>query len=87
MSFITTKRKEVMFCFSLPIGPNKIVPQENNNILGEILVSFPCFLNPFPETEKCHFKMNYKYDFLFLSILDHFEAIQKVVLNHFALGE
>ena len=35
----------VKFFFSLPIGPNKIVQQENNNILGDILVSlFSCFL-------------------------------------------
>ena len=36
-------------CFTLPIGPNEIVQQENNNILDEILVSlFSCFVNPFP---------------------------------------
>ena len=41
--------KEIIFCFSLPIGPNKIVHQENNNIRREFLVSlFSCFVNPFP---------------------------------------
>ena len=46
-NFISTNRKEVKFCFSLPNGPNKIVTQENNNILGETLVSlFSCFVNP-----------------------------------------
>ena len=32
-NFITDNRKGVKFCFSLPIGPKKIVQQENNNIL------------------------------------------------------
>ena len=43
--FIWTNRKQVQFCFYLPIaGPNKIVQQENNNIRDEILVSlFDCF--------------------------------------------
>ena len=49
LDFISTNRKEVKFCFSLSIGSNKIVQQENNNILGGILVSvFSCFINPFP---------------------------------------
>ena len=34
-------KKTTKFCFSLPIGRNKIVHQENNNILGENIVSFP----------------------------------------------
>ena len=35
--------------FSLPIGSDKIVQQEKNNILGGILVSvFSCFVSPFP---------------------------------------
>ena len=38
-NFITTNRNEVKFCFSPTIGPNKIVPTENNNILVETLVS------------------------------------------------
>ena len=39
-----TNRKQVKFCFYIPIDPNKIVQQENNNILDEILVSlFNCF--------------------------------------------
>ena len=43
-NFIWTNRKQVEFCFYLPIGPNKIVQQENNNILDEIFVSlFDCF--------------------------------------------
>ena len=48
-NFISTKRKGVKFCFSPPIGWNKIDHQENKNILGEILVSlFSSFVNPFP---------------------------------------
>ena len=48
-NFNTTNRKEVKFCFCLPIGPNKIVQQENNDIFGEILGSLSSvFLNPFP---------------------------------------
>ena len=36
--------KQAKYCFPLPIGPNKIVQQENNYILDEILVSlFDCF--------------------------------------------
>ena len=50
-NFITTNEKEAKFYFSLHIGQNKIVKKENNNFLGEILVSsFSCFSNPFPET-------------------------------------
>ena len=46
---ISTIRHEIKCCFSLSIGPNQIVQQENNNILGEVLVSlFPGFVNPFP---------------------------------------
>ena len=42
--FISTNKKQVKYCFSFPIGPNKIVQQKNNNILDEILVSlFYCF--------------------------------------------
>ena len=45
----TANRKEVKFCFFLPIGPDEIGHQENNNILGVIFVSFfSCFFNPFP---------------------------------------
>ena len=39
-NFITTNMKEVKFCFSLLIGPNRIVEQENNNILVSL---FSCF--------------------------------------------
>jgi len=47
---ISNNRKEVKFCFSPPIGPNKIVQQENNNILDEILVSlFNFSFNPLPD--------------------------------------
>ena len=47
---IATNRKTEQFCFSLTIGPNEVVQQESNNILGEILVSlFSCLFNPFPE--------------------------------------
>ena len=35
----STNRKDVKLCFSPPIGPNKIVQQENKNILDEIVVS------------------------------------------------
>ena len=38
--FNSTNMKEVKFVFSLLLGPNKIVQQQNNNILGEILVFF-----------------------------------------------
>ena len=45
---ISTNRKELQFVS--PIDPNKIVQQENNDILDEILVSlFNCFLNPLPD--------------------------------------
>ena len=37
---ISTNRKEVKFCCYPPIGPNKIVKQENHNNLGEIFASF-----------------------------------------------
>ena len=44
------KTRRLKFCFSLSIGWNKIVHQENNSVLVEILVSlFSCFVNPFPE--------------------------------------
>ena len=47
---IATNRKAEQFYFSLTIGPNEVVQQENINILGEILVSlFSCLFNPFPE--------------------------------------
>ena len=36
-NYISTNGKEVKFCFSPPIGPNKIVQQENKNILDEIV--------------------------------------------------
>ena len=46
--FLMTNRKGAKFCFSLPVGRNKIVHQENNNILGENIVSlFSCFVNTF----------------------------------------
>jgi len=39
---------ETIFYF-LPNGRNKIIRQENKNILNEIIVSlFSCFVNPFP---------------------------------------
>ena len=48
-NFISTNKKDARFRSSLPIGPKKIVQQENNNIHGEILVLlFCCFLNSFP---------------------------------------
>ena len=51
-NFISTNRKDVEFCFSPPIGPNKIVQQENKITLDEIVVSlFNCFQNPLPEKE------------------------------------
>ena len=37
-NFISTNKKEAEFCFFLPIGPNKIVQHEKNNILDEIIV-------------------------------------------------
>ena len=45
-NFISTNKKGETK-LGLPISRNKIVHQENNNILGEIIVSlFSCFYNP-----------------------------------------
>ena len=46
INFNSTNRKVAKFWFFLPIGRNEIVHQENNNILGEIILSL--FVNPFP---------------------------------------
>ena len=37
-NFVSTNRKVVKFCISLPFDSNKIVQLENNSTLGEILV-------------------------------------------------
>ena len=48
-NFISTNIKREKNLAPFSIGRNKIVHQENKNILGEIIVSFfSCFVNPFP---------------------------------------
>ena len=64
-NFISTNRKGAKFWYSLPVGRNKIVHQENNNILGEIIASlFSCFVNlpPF-----------FIYNFFSKKILNYFQ--------------
>ena len=57
-NFISTNKK-FYFCFS--IGQNKIVQQENNNILDKILVSlFYCLEIPLPE-ELCILSWKFYY--------------------------
>ena len=48
-NFIGTNRKKKTKLYLLLVGPNKIVRQENNNILDEILVSLlDCFFKSAP---------------------------------------
>ena len=42
-NFITTNKKEVKFCFSLPIGPNTIFSKKTKIFMVKFLFLFFCF--------------------------------------------